>query len=289
MSRVLLREELLAQLGSRRALDAAVRAGAWRRVLHGAYVPAAEADRLEVRAQAARRVLPDRCWVADRSLLWLLGVDVLPAAHRELEVVVERGAVVPRREGVRAREALVPRSDQHVLQPWGVRSLRPVRAAADLLRLLPPTEAVVVADAVQHPGLATREQLAAELAAHRGLRGVRLAHEALRRSDGLAESPQETRLRLLLVDAGLQPVTQLVVDLGGGVVARLDLALPEARLALEYDGRAVHGRDEAFLADRRRQNALVAAGWTVLRVTAEDLRRPQALLAQVRAVLARAA
>lgn len=289
MPEVLLRDELLTRLGSRRALDSALAAGAWERVLHGAYAPADVAARLETRALAARRLLPERCWVADRSLLWLRGVDVLPPGHDVLEVVVERGAVVPRRAGVRAREALVPPRDRHVLRPSGLPCLRLARATADLLRLLPAGDAVVVADAVQHAGLATADELAAELTGHRGLRGVRRAHEALRRSDGLAESPQETRLRLLLVDAGLSPVSQFVVRHGGRFLARVDLALPAARVALEYDGRAVHDRSEAFRADRVRQNALVAAGWTVLRVTAEDLRRPATLLAHVRACLAAAA
>ena len=53
---------------------------------------------------------------------------------------------------------------------------------------------------------------------------------------------------------------------------RLDLALPELKIAIEYDGREVHDREDAFVNDRRRQNALVAEGWVVLRFSAADLR-----------------
>ena len=82
----------------------------------------------------------------------------------------------------------------------------------------------------------------------------------------------------------------VVVDAQGRFVARVDLALPDSRLALEHDGRAVHDRADAFVSDRRRQNALVAAGWTVLRFTAEDLRRGAApAVAQVLGLLRRAA
>jgi very-short-patch-repair endonuclease len=82
----------------------------------------------------------------------------------------------------------------------------------------------------------------------------------------------------------------VVVDAEGRFVARVDLALLEVRLALEHDGQAVHDRPDAFVADRRRQNALVAAGWTVLRLTAADLRRDAApAVAQVLGFLRRSA
>jgi very-short-patch-repair endonuclease len=228
--------------------------------------------------------------VADRCLLWLLGVDVLPPGPPRLEVVVPRLAVVPRRDGVRAREADVPPEDRWVLPPSGVRGLRPARAVADLLRLLPRAEAVVVADAVQHAGLVDGDHLRDELTAHAGLRGVRRAATALRLSDPLAESPPESRLRLLLVDAGLRPVSQHdVVGPDGRWLARVDLAFPAARVAVEYDGRAVHEREDVFARDRQRQNALVRAGWVVLRYTAGDLRRGSLVVAEVRACLERAA
>ncbi len=281
------REQLLAELG-RRELDRAVAAGRWQRVLRGAYAPAGPVD-LGVRARAACCLLPPTCVVADRSLLWLLGVDVLPTGPPVLEVVVPRGAVVPRRAGVRARTAALPSRDRVVLA--GVPALRPARAVADLLRALPFVEAVVVADAAQRVRLCTRDGLASELERHAGLRGVRQARRALVVSDPRAESPPETRLRLLLTAAGLAPVPQHDVhDADGRWLARVDLAFPAARLAVEYDGRDAHLTGGAFVRERRRQNALLAAGWTVLRYTAADLRsQPYAVVAEVRRALARAA
>jgi very-short-patch-repair endonuclease len=67
-------------------------------------------------------------------------------------------------------------------------------------------------------------------------------------------------------------------------VARVDLAFPEQRVAIEYDG-AWHAERGQFTKDRRRLNALVAVGWTVLHVTAADMRDPEALIAEVRALL----
>ncbi len=305
---VLTRPELLRLLGSRGAVAAALQEGSWQRVFRGAYVPRAPdiGTDLALRAAAALRVLPPRSLVADRTLLRLLGIDVLPPGPPLLEVVVPRGAPVPRRAGIAARSTDLPRGDRMVLRglpslqprpagpggPDGSGSLpvlRPARAAADLLRRLPHVEAVVVADAVQHAGLLTSRQLLVELGSQGGRRGVREAGRAVARSDGRAESPPETRLRLLLHDAGLLLQPQLVVRDGSGpLIARVDLGDERARVAVEYDGRTVHLQGDAFVPDRRRQNDLVAAGWVVLRYTASDLAlRPHAIVSEVRAALAR--
>ena len=291
MSDVLLRAELVDLLGGRRAFARALVAGEWQRLLRGTYAPAGVACDLRLRALAAGRLLPQHAVVADRCLLWLLGIDVLPPGPPVLEVVVPRGAVVPCRRDVHARAAELRPDDVLRLGPWAVRCLRPERAVADLLRLLPPVDAVVVADAVQHSGLCQADALRRQLAAATGLRHVVRARRALELSDPRAESPPETRLRLALGEVGLAPVPQFVVlDVRGDFIARVDLALPDLRIAIEHDGRAVHDRADAFVTDRRRQNALVGAGWTVLRFTAADLRWGAApAVAQVLAIVRAAA
>lgn len=105
--------------------------------------------------------------------------------------------------------------------------------------------------------------------------GCRSVRRAVGLADGLAGSPQETRLRLVLYDSPLpRPVPQHVVrHAGGRFLARVDFAWPEARLALEYEG-LWHGRDQQVVRDRRRLNELTAAGWTVVFATAADLRDP---------------
>jgi very-short-patch-repair endonuclease len=277
------RTELLKRLGSRTALDAAVRDGSWARVFRGTYVRDGDPADGRVRAAAAQLVLPEHAWVADRFLLWLLGIDVLPPGPVVLEAVVPRLAVVPRRTGMRLRECQVPPADRELR--GDLRILRPVRAVADLLRLLPDAERLVVADAVLRNG-ATIETLRTELAHHRGLRGVRLAQAVLARADGRAESPPESRLRHVLLEAGLAVVPQHDVHAGDGRwIARVDLAIPELKIAIEYDGREVHERSDVFVRDRRRQNELVAAGWTVLRFSAADLRSPERVVEAVSRVV----
>ncbi len=59
----------------------------------------------------------------------------------------------------------------------------------------------------------------------------------------------------------------------GRFIARVDFAYPDQRLAIEVDGFAAHSTVDAFRRDRSRQNALVTAGWTVLRFTWTEVDR----------------
>ena len=119
-------------------------------------------------------------------------------------------------------------------------------------------------------------------------RGCRQVRAAACLADGLAGSPQETRLRLLLHRSPLpRPMAQHVVRHAGRFVARVDFAWPDRKVAVEYEG-AWHGESpQQVAADRRRLNRLREAGWTVVFVTAEDLRHPQRIVARIAAELAR--
>jgi very-short-patch-repair endonuclease len=98
------------------------------------------------------------------------------------------------------------------------------------------------------------------------------------------ESPMETRLRMLLVLAGLpRPKVQVSLGNANSFLGRVDLYYPEQRLAIEYDG-ATH-RD-SLAADNRRQNRLLEAGYRLLRFTGPDLLdSPDDLVALVRSAL----
>ncbi|WP_346623019.1 hypothetical protein [Blastococcus montanus] len=160
------------------------------------------------------------------------------------------------------------------------------RTALDLIRRPPVDEAVVLLDRLVHSRVALLDDVRAAALRQPRCRGSRQAREVAALADGLAESPQETRLRLLLHRAGLPaPVAQYEVRHERTFVARLDFAYPEHRLAIEYDG-VWHGDRAQFARDRQRLNRLLAAGWRVLFVTAADLRDPVALVARVAAALA---
>jgi len=101
-----------------------------------------------------------------------------------------------------------------------------------------------------------------------------------------AESPMESRLRMVLVLGGLpRPEAQTSVhDSKGRFLGRPDLYYPSHRLGLEYDG-GTH--KTSLVEDNRRQNRLLAAGIRLLRFTAGDvLRNPDSIRMQVRGYLA---
>ena len=123
--------------------------------------------------------------------------------------------------------------------------------------------------------------------ARQGLRAQRW----LRACDPLAESVGETRTRLLLIDLGHAPRSQVrVTDAAGTVMARADF-LVGSRVIVEFDGLVKYaGKDgrEALAAEKRREDALRALGYEVVRLTWADLDHPRRVDALVRSALARA-
>lgn len=105
--------------------------------------------------------------------------------------------------------------------------------------------------------------------------------------DRVTESDLETGfLQLLRRFRVPRPVSQHEVRHSGRLVARVDFAYPELRVALELDGYRWHAGRTRFDADRTRQNALEALGWTVLRFTWRDVHdHPEETVAVVWAVL----
>jgi Protein of unknown function (DUF559) len=166
----------------------------------------------------------------------------------------------------------------------GMNLTTPARTAFDLGRRLPFSAAIPSLDALVN---ATNVKVAdvLTLADRRpGTRGVRRLRSALEWVDGGAESPPETRVRLLLLRAGLpKPQTQIeFTDEYGVVRIRLDMGWCEWKVAVEYDG-VQHWSDARQRAwDIDRLAILEDAGWIVIRVSAEMLRRPDAVIDRVR-------
>ncbi len=130
------------------------------------------------------------------------------------------------------------------------------------------------------------ERLAAEHLRQLGGPGSARRAWALERIRSGVDSRMETRLRLLLVEHGLP---EPVVDHAVPTIERMlhvDLAYPDRRVAIEYEG-DVHRTDQMrFRRDITRREQLEAAGWRVIRVTVADLADPRALVGRIRRVLA---
>ncbi len=111
----------------------------------------------------------------------------------------------------------------------------------------------------------TIEHLAARVSQYHG-RGRGHALRALDRVRTGVASPQETRLRLALVDHGLpEPVTDVEIR-EGPFLAWLDLYYPALRLVVEYDGEQHRTDDEQYEKDVHRLDTLRAMGLEIVRV-----------------------
>jgi hypothetical protein len=162
----------------------------------------------------------------------------------------------------------------------------PARTAYDIgRRESSVTKAVVRLDALANAAGLKASDVSAMFERHPGARGIVQLCKAVDLMDGGAESPQETRTRLLLMAAGFpRPLTQvLVCDEFGYFIGRVDMGWAEWKVGVEYDGPqhfatpADHARTIERIAD------LEAQRWIVIRVTRDILRyRPGVFLARVR-------
>jgi REase_MTES_1575 len=169
-----------------------------------------------------------------------------------------------------------------------IRLTTPARTAFDLGRRIGLTAAVIRLDALMHATdlKAADVELLAER--HRGARGLVQLRQALHLVDGGAESPYETKTRLVLISSGLpRPQTQIEVrNDWGAFMARIDMGWEEWKVGVEFDG-AQHWTDPAQRTrDIDRLAELEARGWTIIRVSADMLRhRPHVVLARTRSAL----
>ncbi|MEV0001258.1 hypothetical protein AB0H28_03085 [Micromonospora sp. NPDC050980] len=162
----------------------------------------------------------------------------------------------------------------------------PAECAWETAVWVDPVKAVSVIDGLLRLGAVSRSGLASEAARNAGRPGGRRASWVFGLTDGCAQSPPESHLRVRLVFAGLpRPVAQHPVRVSTGLVLHPDLAWPEFRVAVEYDAQSPADPDRMHL-DRRRLNQFVEAGWLVLHVTGRRLRQEfPALVREIRAAL----
>ena len=217
--------------------------------------------------------------LSGRTAGWLHGLDL---AWKPIEVTVPDGHRSGRANVILRRAKL---STTEVVRLGHLPVTSGLRTAADLGRKLKQLEAIVALDLALHARLVTIEDLASYIARNRMAKGIGKLRMALELCDPNAESPMETRLRVLLCRAGLpRPESQVDLhDNAGRFVGRADFYYRQRRLAIEYDG-ATHR--ESLAEDNRRQNRLLEAGYDLLRFTGEDVQKtPGAIVAQVATAL----
>ncbi|WP_407344586.1 hypothetical protein [Pengzhenrongella phosphoraccumulans] len=247
-------------------------------------VAAAAARELALaRIAAVGRQLRTPFWFSHESaaLIWGCATWQPPDRTHMIQTVRPHGCGDPGL--VRHLMALAPEDRQR----WrGVPLTSLDRTVVDCLTRLDPLEGLVIADSALHLG-ADRTAIAARIEARAGGRGVATARAVLAAADGRAESPWETRVRHILISAGLpRPELQLPVHTRLGWFWA-DLGWRDGRLLIEFDGFVKYSTladgdpAAAVFAEKRRQDAIAEENWGVLRVTAADLRHPKELVLRV--------
>ncbi|WP_410656911.1 DUF559 domain-containing protein [Amycolatopsis sp. lyj-112] len=274
----------------RRAVIEGLARGVLAQPWRGVVVHAADLLKLPSLAQAALLAVGQPAVLSGATSLALHGISAANGTTVHLTVPYARR--VGSRPGLVVHRAEFHPSDVLELDELPVFSLD--RALADYL-----------CDGDKRTAFAALEEALHNLAPnHRGIlhanvrdriidrrdrRGIHRAQMLLALATGEADSPPESILRLIVVEAGLPiPVAQYEIGtVDGRKLYVLDLAWPELRIALEYDGYAAHESRQGY--DAERDARMAARGWITIRATAADLRDPRRLLAELRGAFERRA
>ncbi|MEZ0342011.1 hypothetical protein ACAG25_18755 [Mycobacterium sp. pV006] len=233
----------------------------------GVYVPRGAPRTVLLNASAAWLWTGRRGVIAGRAGAALHGAKWVDSTT-PIEIIAEHGR---RRDGVIVREERL--GDDEIVHLGDLPVTSAVRTAFDLGRHLPRDAAVVHLDALAAATGVSAADTAPLALRYRGARGVRSADAALDLMDAGAASPQETRLRLTLIDGGLpRPRTQIRVS-DGHSTAFIDMGYDKPKVGLDYEG-AHHATNRGqYVHDIGRVELLDREGWIDLRVVAEHSRK----------------
>lgn len=175
----------------------------------------------------------------------------------------------PEIKGIRAHR---PKRDQFGTRAQGVRLTTPEQTFLDLAGELSLVDLVVLGDSLVRVKRVSPEGLVAAAADYRG-GSRRLARRAASLVRAEVDSPMESRLRMLIVLAGLPEPTinHRVFDANGEVIWRFDLSYPQVRLIIEYDGRQHAESDRQWGRDIGRREWMDDHDWRLLVVVSRDV------------------
>ncbi|TPG31528.1 endonuclease domain-containing protein [Mycolicibacterium hodleri] len=169
----------------------------------------------------------------------------------------------------------------------GIPCTTAARTAYDIGRFMLPDKSIARIDALLNATgclVGDVEEIAGR---HSKARGIRRLRAALDLVDGGAESPQETRLRLIMVRGGLPRVATQIPVAGdrGRIVRRIDMGWPEWMVGVEYDGEQHWTNSRAYEDDIDRLEFLAAKRWLIVRVSSRHMRTPNEVVRRARDAL----
>ncbi len=230
-------------------------------------MPASLQITVHLRAEAALLLCHDSSFVSHHSAARIWG-GIVPD-DVDVHVSVPEARHRPQRFGIRSH---VSSRHNDVVTRGRVKLTDPLRTFLELARELDLVDLVVLGDSPVKAGVLSIEQLhVGSLGWHHA--GAMRARQAARLVRAAVDSPMETRLRLLLIFAGLpEPqVNWTIRNDNGQVLYRLDLAFVEWRVAVEYDGRQHAEDDRQWAHDLGRREGLDGLRWRLVICRATDV------------------
>ncbi|GAA3747254.1 type IV toxin-antitoxin system AbiEi family antitoxin domain-containing protein [Salinactinospora qingdaonensis] len=268
-----------------------LRRGEWRRCHPGVYAVAclpvdtgSDEGRLRVMAFAARLAAGPTGVVCGPTAARLWGMRGLARwDRREIHLAFPGATRCPVMPGVRTNKRAIAHTEIHAAD--GLRMTTPGRTLRDVVLEVDRETAVSLMDSARNLGLVGDAEFARLPRGNTGRRGNAASAAWWRLSDTRAQSPLETRVRLVCVDAGITPDgLQHPLPLSGERTTLYgDLWWDAGPLLVEADGAEPHSRPQTIVGDRHRQNALLNAyphlklrrfGW-------RDLDHPAAIVATI--------
>lgn len=283
---IIARRQALASRMSPRSIDRKVSSGGWIPIYRGVYRLAAVQFGWNQRLMAAYLLVGEPAAVSRRAAggLWKLE-GIVPGT---VELTTPDFRRRPERDFELHSSDLLPNADLARIGPLVVTT--PTRTLIDLGTCVGAEQLEVATEDAFRRRLSSSARMLARLDAlsEKGRPGIGPMRELMsKRTSGGARSLLEVKVLRLFREAGLpKPVTQYRVQLGPRSRVEIDVAYPDALLAIEVDGFRFHSEPSAWQKDRSKRNALTKLGWRVIQITWEDItERPQEVVEMVRALL----
>jgi len=244
-----------------------VSGGRYQRLFHDLYVSADLVVTPEVRASAVLKICPPGSQASHFTAaeLWGATVPSQPQTH----VSCPQPGMRSGRRGVGSHRLS---RDARVVRFRGIRVSSPEQTFIDLACTLSLVDLVVLGDSLVKTKRTTVGRLVDAVKAWGG-RGSRPARRAVGFVRSGVDSPMETRLRMLMVLAGLpEPVVNHIeYDAMGAWAKRFDLSYPDLLLVIEYDGRQHAEDDRQWGRDIDRREELDGDGWQLIVIQAKGI------------------
>ncbi|MBA3277491.1 MAG: type IV toxin-antitoxin system AbiEi family antitoxin domain-containing protein [Geodermatophilaceae bacterium] len=270
---VITRHEMFAAGMSRAEVDRACRRGSLVRDQRGLYavagVPVTELRRARAAVQSVG--LAAQAVASHDTAARLHGIDTVRRQRFE-HVTIPRATRRPQRVPIRLHAHDLADNDVTVVD--GIPTTTVARTLLDLLLRADRLTAIWASESALRAGLLSPNELGLILERGARRRGIKRARRRYQLIEPCSESPLETGVRLVFADFQLPPPKLQIPILGrdGSVLYRIDLGYEKQKVGVESDGRAVHEQPAALFGDRERQNAVLNAGWSLLRFTWSDYR-----------------